>query len=469
MIFALTTLTLLVLFSTTYRQTRSRYSLGWTVALLLLLTGASAYLLIGSSSQVWAVPIGNALTVVGLVCAWSAVRSLRLNDLPLWLFVAPASVVGAVSFLDHPATNEFAGQLALFAGIGVVMALASREVLKLGPTYSRTRWSLLAAAATLSAFYLFRLVAYLADGFGNPVISAAATETTATVVTEIVLIVVSFSMTALSHEEVTQRLRARASRSSRELSEGARVQQNLLPESAPDIAEYPLAGVCVPSRALSGDFFDWERDGDRLIITVGDVMGKGVGAAVLGASVRAGLRLARSDQPQETVTRMLSAIGRDLVRNDSFVTLFHAHLDTLTGRLTVLDAGHGLAVLVRADGTTEQISSVNLPLGLNLDQNWRVQTAMLEVGDRLLVFSDGVLDLFDGSLAALHRAVDIALTPPEGKASETSMLDAVRRIESLAEGSAREDDVTVVALERVPQAAALGVADPGIALPNAER
>jgi sigma-B regulation protein RsbU (phosphoserine phosphatase) len=464
-IFALTTLTLLVLFTSSYRQTRSRYSLGWTVALLLLLIGAAAYLLIDTPNQVWALPIGNALTVVGLVCAWSAVRSLRLNDLPRWVFIAPAAVVAAVSFLDHPATNVEAGQAALFAATGAVMALASREVLKLGPTYSRTRWSLLAAAATLSAYYFFRLVAYVADGFGNPVITAAATETTATVVTEIVLIVVSFSMTALSHEEVTQRLRARATRSSRELSEGARVQQNLLPEHAPDVAAYPLAGVCVPSRALSGDFFDWERDGDRLIITVGDVMGKGVGAAVLGASVRAGLRLARGADPKETVTTMLSAIGRDLVRNDSFVTLFHAHLDTLTGQLTVLDAGHGLAVLVRADGSTEQISSVNLPLGLNIDQNWRVQTLNIEVGDRLLVFSDGVLDLFDGSLASLGRAVDVALT----SSTETTVDDAVKRIEALAEGSAREDDVTVVALERLPVAAALRTAIPNAPLPAADR
>lgn len=451
-VFALTALTLLVLFFLSFRDTGSKYSFGWTAALLFLVVGSLPYLLIGTDQQIWAIPVANALTVVGLVWAWRAARSLRILSLSRWLFVLPALVAGVASLLDSPASNELAGAPVLSAVSAVLMGLAAREVFLLdADQYSRSRWSLLIASGLLSVYYLIRLVAALANDFGSALIAALVSEETTTVVTELVLIAVSFSMAGLSHDEVAQRLRARARRSSLELSEGAQVQANLLPERAPDIAGYPMAGICVPSRALSGDFFDWQQTDSGLVVTVGDVMGKGAGAAMLGATVRAGLRLARRQSPRATVGAMISALGSDLVRNSSFATLFHAHLDPQSGRLTVLDAGHGLAVIVRRDGAHEQISSINLPLGLNLDEIWDEQILTLETGDRLLVFSDGVLDLFDGSLASLDRAADLALAT-DGKSSP-SVQDAVDRIEALALAGEREDDVTVVVIERVPQLA----------------
>jgi sigma-B regulation protein RsbU (phosphoserine phosphatase) len=443
-IFALTALILLVLFFLTYRSTRSRFSLGWTNALAFLLVGGASYLLIGTDLQAAGVVAGNALTIVGLVCSWGAARSLRLRSLAPWILVIPALIVGIATLLDNPATNAHAGAPVLFAAVVVVMVLTARELILVGDVYAGARWSLLIASSLLAAVYLVRLIAFAFNDFGSATVTFLVSEATTTVVTELVLIVVSFNMAGLSHAEVERRLRARASRSSRELSEGAQVQQKLLPDSAPDGAGYPLAGACIPSRSLSGDFFDWQMSDERMVITVGDVMGKGVGAAMLGATVRAGLRLAQRSTPGESITAVLDALGRDLTRNESFVTLFHAHLDRRTGRLSVVDAGHGLAVLVRSDGTRHSIRSANLPLGLNIDTQWDTQTFLLKEGDRLLVFSDGVLDLFDGSVTSLHRAVDIVLAAPDESFAE----GAVRVITDLAEAGDREDDVTVVALER---------------------
>jgi serine phosphatase RsbU (regulator of sigma subunit) len=407
--------------------------------------------LIGTSAQAWALPVGNALTVVGLVWAWWAVRSLKARSLRWWHFAIPAVVVGIVTVLDDPAANDLAGFLAVAAVSAVVMGLAARDLFLLDGRISRSRRSLLIAATVLSIYYGLQVVVHLAALGGVVAPAVLTSDATTTVITQLVLVVVSFSMAELSHDEAARRLRAKTSSITRELSEGAQVQRNLMPDRPLTGDGFSVAGVCVPSRTLSGDFFDWEDTGDHLVITVGDVMGKGAGAAMLGATVRAGLRLARTDDPGTTVPRMMKAVGDDLARNNSFVTLFHAHLDHGTGRLTVLDAGHGLAVVVRVDGSHEPIRSANLPLGLNNlaaadSTGWTTQTLSLDVGDKLLVFSDGVLDLFDGSLASLDLAVDLALAPP---ATGTTSESAVDRVRALAERTDREDDVTVVTLDRL--------------------
>jgi phosphoserine phosphatase RsbU/P len=460
-VFALTAVVLLALFVTSFRMTRSRYSLGWASALAFLLAGAALFLLIGTEAQVWAVPTGNALTVIGLMWAWKAVRSLRVRSLRWWHFIVPAVLVGAASALDEPATNGTAGALALAVVSAAIMALAARDLLLLDSRASLPRWSLLVGASALGLYYVVQIVAYLLTAAGVRIGSWVSSDATTTVVTELVLVVVSFGMAELSHDEVTARLRDQADRSSSELDEGAEVQHSLMPDAPLVAGDYEVAGVCVASRALSGDFYDWTQSRGSLVISVGDVMGKGAGAAMLGATIRAGLRLAESDDPAVTVSRVMAAVGADLTRNGAFATLFHARLEEATGLVTIVDAGHGLAVIARSDGRLERIRSTNLPLGLDIPlpdeqerRPWRTSTVTLEVGDRLLVFSDGVLDLFDGTVESVRRAAEIALLTdaPGG----TDMRDAVARIRALAELTEHDDDVTVVALERGHPARVLG-------------
>lgn len=444
--FALVGVVLFALFFSTYRSSRSAYSFCWTNSLGFLIVGSAAYLLIGTSQQAWAVPLGNALTIVGLEWAWGAARSLRAKTLPIWLLIVPGLIVGLACALDNPAQKAAqAGAPALFAAVAIVTALVGWEIYFIDAQYRQVRFSLLVTSGLLSGLYVIRFIAFLANDFGSPFVTAVVSETTTTLITVVMLVTVSFSMAELSHDEITRRLQAGASRSRRLLSEGALVQQNLLPRRPLEHTDYPIAGICVPSQALSGDFFDWEETEEGLIITVGDVMGKGVGAAMLGATIRAGLRIAQMGDPRKTVIAVMDSLGNDLVINDSYLTLFHAYLDQETGELTVLDAGHGLAVIVRRDGRHERIRSTNLPLGLGPYEDWEVLTVILEEGDRLVVFSDGVLDLFDGSLASLNRAV--SLVAPPGEVLDLS--DAVDRMAALARAGDQEDDVTVVVVERL--------------------
>ncbi len=96
---------------------------------------------------------------------------------------------------------------------------------------------------------------------------------------------------------------------------------------------------------MSGGFFDWQRTAEGLVVTLADVMGKGVGAAMIAATVRAALRVASTSlDPGRTLAVVDRTVESDLDANDAFVTLLHLRLDARSGDIALVDAGHGLAV-----------------------------------------------------------------------------------------------------------------------------
>ena len=133
----------------------------------------------------------------------------------------------------------------------------------------------------------------------------------------------------------------------------------------------------------------------------------------------------------------------DFSATETFATLFHGRLDTATGRVDFVDAGHGLTVLLRADGTFHRLAALGLPLGITEDGGWVTQTVDLGVGDSLVSFTDGVLDLFPVELEAMHDLERLLAATPEPAR-------IVEVVERLALERDRSDDVTVVATTLVP-------------------
>jgi hypothetical protein len=225
-------------------------------------------------------------------------------------------------------------------------------------------------------------------------------------------------------------------------SRAAEVQAALQPKAVVKLPGYEVVGTSTPSREVGGDFFDWHPIPGGLGFTLADVMGKGMGAAIVAATVRAVVRTsAGSSGVAGTVRRAARLLDDDLTGTDSFVTLFHAQLRRRDGRLRYIDAGHGLTLVVRADGRAEQLNHDNLPLGTGFELDWRRHTVWLEEGDTLISFSDGVLDLFDGSLASLEEVADIVRYT--GTAA-----DAVSVLTLMAENDGESDDVVVFAVRR---------------------
>ncbi|MCE5292299.1 MAG: SpoIIE family protein phosphatase [Nocardiaceae bacterium] len=187
------------------------------------------------------------------------------------------------------------------------------------------------------------------------------------------------------------------------------VQRQLLLAPTPSIAGYDVAASFAPASLVSGDFYDlWLLDGE-LRIVVADVMGKGVGAAIIGSGVRSLLHSALTfHPPQVGVSRVALDLVSDFSHTSRFVTCFAACLDTKTGCLTWVDAGHGLALVLRPNGSADWLRGTDLPIGAMPGGTWTAHETTLEVGDMLLVASDGLLDHVDGAehIPALIRRHD---------------------------------------------------------------
>lgn len=228
-----------------------------------------------------------------------------------------------------------------------------------------------------------------------------------------------------------------------ELQLAARVQAALLPTQAPAVPGYDLAASFVPEGSVGGDLYDWQRTRDGVVLTVADVMGKGPAAAILAATLVTALH---EHDPERDVGSVLAAteerLDRQLAGSGAFITAARLHVRASTGDVAYADAGHGLSVVVRRDGSTERLAAGGPPLGMLFGAPRAVGHAVLHVGDTLVSFSDGVLDGLGGHLDDLGVLSDVVRSAPSAQDVVDGVVAAVQR------HGAVDDDLTVVALRR---------------------
>jgi phosphoserine phosphatase RsbU/P len=224
------------------------------------------------------------------------------------------------------------------------------------------------------------------------------------------------------------------------------VQASLMPDRPLHTEGWDVAGFCVPALAVGGDFFDYRLGEDVLHVGLGDVMGKGTGAALLGAGIRAAVRATHAEVVAGvdlgwTATRIARSQFTDLERTDAFATVFEAAIDVFDGTLRYVDAGLGLVLVTRADGSIERLHTTDRPFGILADDLWTEHRAWLEPGDRMLVFSDGLLDVLDEPMRWWE---------PLGRllADSESAEEALERIGALARSGTCTDDVTALVVHR---------------------
>ncbi|WP_348789831.1 SpoIIE family protein phosphatase [Leifsonia sp. NPDC080035] len=171
------------------------------------------------------------------------------------------------------------------------------------------------------------------------------------------------------------------------------VQTALLPRRKPAATGFEVAAACESGARVSGDFYDWYDVDGGFCVTVGDVVGGGMPAAVVATTVRAALR---SATPYAGIERAIAEVSRtleeDLGRLSLLATVLHARVSSV-GDVEYLDAGHGLAFIVREAGGLERLEG-GLPLGKSAERVSR--TAQLAPGDALLCLSDGAFDALGG-------------------------------------------------------------------------
>lgn len=220
------------------------------------------------------------------------------------------------------------------------------------------------------------------------------------------------------------------------------VQRGLLPDSPPDIPGYDVAAAFQPSRLVGGDLYDWYMESGQLHLTLADAMGKGMGAAMIAASVRATFRsVAMLPGLTSAFNHAAEALSSALDSSGSYSTVFTIRLNPASGRLSYVDAGHGIAAIVAADGMPRRLEPGGPPVGLWFEDQWVAQRADLAPGESLILVSDGVLDAvgdLEATLGAMSETV-LANSTAQGIA------DGLAR---LAQDDPEHDDVTAVIVQR---------------------
>jgi serine phosphatase RsbU (regulator of sigma subunit) len=236
------------------------------------------------------------------------------------------------------------------------------------------------------------------------------------------------------------------------------IQQTLLPKGVPDLPGYQLAAYYQPAREVGGDFYDFlELDDGRLGLVVGDVTDKGVPAALVMATTRTMLRASaqRLDSPGEVLKRVNDVMVPDIPPN-MFVTCLYAILDPATGRLHYANAGHDLPYRRRSTGGAggaEELRATGMPLGLLPGMGYEEKEIVLERGESVLFYSDGLVEAHDPQremfgfprlqgLVGAHRS--------GGQEMVNFLLSELARF--TGEGWEQEDDITLVTLERSEKA-----------------
>ncbi len=194
--------------------------------------------------------------------------------------------------------------------------------------------------------------------------------------------------------QTRRRLAAAQQESAQEIEEAREVEQGLLPKALPEMAGITLAAGRRAARAVSGDYFDAIPLGSgKVALGIGDVIGKGLPAALLmsnlQAAVRAGSGTAAS--PAELCARLNNAM-RENMPSGKFITFFYAVLDAERRSLSYSNAGHGAPLLVRRNGEIVRLDQGGLVLGVFPDVVYSEGAVALQPGDRLVLYTDGVTE-----------------------------------------------------------------------------
>ena len=236
----------------------------------------------------------------------------------------------------------------------------------------------------------------------------------------------------------------------REMQLAREIQQRFQPTAPPTVPGYELQGISFPSYQIGGDYYDFIpcQDG-RLVVALGDVSGKGTSAALLMSSLHAAVhaQVAACRPIAETI----GAVNRYLADNtppNRFVTLFYAELDALTGSLSFINAGHNPPIIAHAGGTTEQLGSGGLPLGI-MDLPYREGRTTLQPGDVLVAYSDGVTEQQNpkGEEFGTTRLQNVITQNLDRSAA--AMRDKIEAaLSAFAQGTVAGDDITLLIVKR---------------------
>jgi sigma-B regulation protein RsbU (phosphoserine phosphatase) len=252
----------------------------------------------------------------------------------------------------------------------------------------------------------------------------------------------------------TQRLRKEAEVARlllREMEIARDVQQHLLPQAQPPIPGLDYAGYCRSAELVGGDYYDFLPTPDGgFLFTLGDVSGKGIGAAVLMSSMQASVRSQAVKTPVSIATLIgdLNKAAYLFTTADKYSTLFCGMLDVRTRKLTYVNAGQVRPMLLRSgDGQVERLDGGGFPVGMLDASEYDEGEVLLQPGDTVLCFSDGISEATNAKNEMWNESEVEKIVRTCHGLTARQLIDLLVESTDRFTGEAEQaDDMTVVAI-----------------------
>jgi sigma-B regulation protein RsbU (phosphoserine phosphatase) len=237
----------------------------------------------------------------------------------------------------------------------------------------------------------------------------------------------------------------------REINLARNIQTKLLNGEKPKLISGEVTGSSIPARLIGGDYYDfYPLTNGKIRIVIGDVMGKGIPAAMLMILTRGAFRSAAESTagPGETLIAMNNALYKDLRALRSFVTVLCADWDPQTGILTYANAGHTLPLFIREDKVEELPRVPGVMLGGLPNQVYQEASFQLKPNDYIYFYTDGIVEAknMEGEQFKRERLINVLLQHQGKSVSEIEKM-VVDAVNSFTEGTLQRDDITMVILK----------------------
>jgi serine phosphatase RsbU (regulator of sigma subunit)/predicted ester cyclase len=238
-----------------------------------------------------------------------------------------------------------------------------------------------------------------------------------------------------------------------ELLVARRIQHASLPREVPTLEGWEISPFYQPAREVGGDFYDFHLlSEDRLGLVVGDATGKGVPAALVMSTTCGMLQLAAQGSDSSSPGEVLSRVNQTLyarIPPNMFVTCFYCIFDPQSGSLSYANAGHDLPYLWHG-GEADELRARGMPLGLMPGMRYEEKEMVLDTGDGVLFYSDGLVEAHDpkGEMFGFPRLRALIGEHGEERSLGDFLLEKLYSF--VGEGWEQEDDITLLTLERLP-------------------
>jgi serine phosphatase RsbU (regulator of sigma subunit) len=263
--------------------------------------------------------------------------------------------------------------------------------------------------------------------------------------------IASVASIKIEHERLLEEILEKR-RMEEELKVASEIQMRLQPVAPPKLAGWDMTGVSFPSREIGGDYYDFihrKRD-NRLVVALGDVAGKGTGAALLMSSLHAAVRA--QSQTGGSIGEVMGEINTYIYENtpsNKFVTLFYAELEPESALLRYSNGGHNQPIMMRKSGEAVRLDVGGLPIGILPSAGYEEGAITFEPGDVLVIYSDGINESVNelGEEFGEERLIEVVQKNLNRSAS--GLRDRIdEALSRFVAGTPAPDDMTLVIVKR---------------------